>query len=53
MKYGHYKTYDEIKNDIDKILKGMDDEYIDKIEKELSESINYQKITTQNHYMNI
>ena len=34
MKYGHYKTYDEIKNDIDnKILKGVDDEYIENVTK--------------------
>lgn len=40
MKYGHYNTYDEIKNYINNVtLKGIDDDYIEKLNKELNKII--------------
>ena len=47
MKYGHYNTYDEIKNYVNKVtLKGIDDDYIEKLNKELNKIINLKKIQT-------
>lgn len=41
LKYGHYNTYDEIKNYINNVtLKGIDDDYIEKRNKELNKIIN-------------
>lgn len=41
LKYGHYNTYDEIKNYINNVtLKGIDDDYIEKLNKELNKIIN-------------
>lgn len=41
MKYGHYNTYDEIKNYVNKVtLKGIDDDYFENLNKELNKIIN-------------